>query len=142
MSPNSKLCAALTDSCTLAANNPKYNDYFKRLNSLHAMLTPDQLVHSDLAKAGFYCVRNEDIVACFQCGVRIGDWENGDDPLKEHNKLSPRCTYANLLSKVHDFRCMQCFENPSPAVFLPCRHMWRALDSVINSNVPQEMQQD
>lgn len=50
-----------------------------------------------LSKAGFfYCPSqaNPDNVACFLCHKFIGDWEDGDDPLIEHLKLSPDCGWA------------------------------------------------
>jgi len=39
---------------------------------------------NQLAAAGFYFTNQSDIVHCVFCGVEIGYWTEGDDPLKEH----------------------------------------------------------
>ena len=36
-----------------------------------------------------------DSVKCFHCGQSISQWEREDDPLEEHQKFSPNCTFVN-----------------------------------------------
>jgi len=49
------------------------------------------LSKNTLAENGFYYKGEEDHVICIFCGVEIGFWEEGDDPVSEHKKYSPNC---------------------------------------------------
>ncbi|KAH6659026.1 hypothetical protein BKA67DRAFT_685634 [Truncatella angustata] len=52
---------------------------------------------TDLARAGFYFDPTPDYpdnAVCFLCHKMIGGWEDGDDPLQEHLRLSPHCGWA------------------------------------------------
>lgn len=58
----------------------------------------DLIVNRDeLARYGFYHIHPyiADLVECFDCGVRVGLWEKGDDVGKEHLKWSPHCKFIN-----------------------------------------------
>ena len=46
---------------------------------------------ADLAKAGFYSLKNLDKCRCAFCHTTVGDWIEGDQPMKEHAKLCPNC---------------------------------------------------
>ncbi|CAG8747570.1 11895_t:CDS:2, partial [Acaulospora colombiana] len=49
-----------------------------------------------MAKAGFICassIHNPDNVMCVYCDVSLGDWEQKDDPMKEHRKRFPSCPF-------------------------------------------------
>ncbi|PIK61630.1 Xiap protein [Apostichopus japonicus] len=50
-----------------------------------------------LAKAGFFKSGEKDEVTCFYCGVGLGYWEPGDDPLEEHGKGNSSCKWLKLL---------------------------------------------
>ncbi|GAB5566937.1 baculoviral IAP repeat-containing protein 1 [Prionailurus iriomotensis] len=45
----------------------------------------------DLSAAGFVFTGKRDTVQCFSCGGCLGNWEEGDDPWKEHAKWFPTC---------------------------------------------------
>ena len=45
----------------------------------------------NLAVCGFYFLRPPDIVKCAFSGVELGEWESGDNPMKEHKRWSPYC---------------------------------------------------
>lgn len=45
----------------------------------------------ELARLGFYYFKKIDYVRCVFCGVNIGEFEDGDTPLREHQKWSPNC---------------------------------------------------
>lgn len=50
-----------------------------------------------LARAGFYFDATPDYpdnAVCFLCHKMVGGWEDGDDPLDEHLRLSPYCGWA------------------------------------------------
>lgn len=52
---------------------------------------------TSLARAGFYYVRQEDLVRCAFCGIEIGKWEEGDDAMADHRKWSPDCDFVRRL---------------------------------------------
>lgn len=50
---------------------------------------------TSFVSAGFYSIKEEDKVACFECGLTVGQWKPDDDPLGVHKRLSPRCKFIN-----------------------------------------------
>ncbi|NXL52427.1 BIRC1 protein, partial [Podilymbus podiceps] len=46
-----------------------------------------------LAKAGFFFTGKKDTVQCFACDGCLGNWEDGDDPWREHAKWFPECKF-------------------------------------------------
>ncbi|CAG7721366.1 unnamed protein product [Allacma fusca] len=52
---------------------------------------------SELAKAGLFSMRSSDKVQCAFCKGVIGEWEEGDVPMKEHKRHYPRCPFVNKL---------------------------------------------
>lgn len=48
---------------------------------------------NDMSAAGFYFTDREDVVRCAFCGVEVGRWEQGDDPLRDHQRWSPSCGF-------------------------------------------------
>lgn len=46
-----------------------------------------------LARAGFIYTNRDDIVICPRCGVEGFRWKDGDDPLADHLKWSPTCSF-------------------------------------------------
>ncbi|XP_008837080.1 baculoviral IAP repeat-containing protein 1a-like [Nannospalax galili] len=46
-----------------------------------------------LSVAGFVFTGKRDTVQCFSCGGCLGNWEEGDDPWKEHAKWFPKCEF-------------------------------------------------
>lgn len=46
-----------------------------------------------LAAAGFYFTGEADIVKCFDCGISIYKWLEGDDPMVDHERESPTCRF-------------------------------------------------
>lgn len=55
------------------------------------------LCPSIMAAAGFYFLKREDIVRCAFCGVEIGHWVTGDNPLHDHERWSPSCGFVRKL---------------------------------------------
>ncbi|XP_029430356.1 baculoviral IAP repeat-containing protein 1 [Rhinatrema bivittatum] len=49
-----------------------------------------------LAAAGFFFTGVKDTVQCFSCGGCLGNWEEGDDPWKEHAKWFPECEFLKI----------------------------------------------
>ncbi|XP_038177307.1 baculoviral IAP repeat-containing protein 1 isoform X2 [Arvicola amphibius] len=46
-----------------------------------------------LSAAGFVFTGKRDNVQCFSCAGCLGNWEEGDDPWKEHAKWFPKCEF-------------------------------------------------
>nr|XP_009942231.1 PREDICTED: baculoviral IAP repeat-containing protein 1 [Opisthocomus hoazin] len=72
----------------------KYSTEDKRLQSFdgwpfYASGTKPDL----LARAGFFFTGKKDTVQCFACGGCLGNWEDGDDPWREHAKWFPECEF-------------------------------------------------
>lgn len=75
------------------AAHPSYATRESRLESfsswpLHIKLRPEIL-----SDAGFYYTGKGDKTVCFQCGGGLKDWEENDDPWKEHARYFSKCTY-------------------------------------------------
>jgi E3 ubiquitin-protein ligase XIAP len=51
-----------------------------------------------LALYGFFLSKSPDIVECVFCRVRIGNWDLGDNVLREHLRWSPSCPLLNRLA--------------------------------------------
>lgn len=50
-----------------------------------------------MAKAGFFHMGTGDLVRCFVCRVKLGDWDpEQDDPWKKHIEYSPDCLFAKF----------------------------------------------
>ncbi|ETS82819.1 hypothetical protein PFICI_04695 [Pestalotiopsis fici W106-1] len=63
-----------------------------------ALTWPHKGIDADsLARAGFYfnpAPDYPDNTVCFLCHKMVGGWEDGDDPIVEHLRLSPNCGWA------------------------------------------------
>ncbi|XP_008552293.3 baculoviral IAP repeat-containing protein 7-B-like [Microplitis demolitor] len=51
----------------------------------------------DLAAAGFFYIGVGDQVTCYECAVRIGRWEEGEDPVASHRRWQPNCRFVQTL---------------------------------------------
>ncbi|XP_053392201.1 uncharacterized protein LOC128554892 isoform X2 [Mercenaria mercenaria] len=77
---------------TRPARHPDYIDYSKRLRS-YARWTRSTPGPICLCDAGFFFTDQGDLVRCFQCGIGLKDFSEGDDPLLEHVRYSGDCLY-------------------------------------------------
>ncbi|GLV43985.1 Death-associated inhibitor of apoptosis 1 [Carabus blaptoides fortunei] len=69
----------------------------------------------DLAKAGFYSTHYEDAVRCAFCNVEICRWEEGDDPMADHQRWANNCPF------VRGMNVGNIPMDPNDKVELPCR---------------------
>ncbi|CAF3808094.1 unnamed protein product [Rotaria sordida] len=51
----------------------------------------------DLVRAGFFYTGTKTIVTCFYCNGSLQSWRPNDNPLIEHARQCPNCTYARQL---------------------------------------------
>ncbi|XP_039591508.1 baculoviral IAP repeat-containing protein 7 isoform X2 [Polypterus senegalus] len=72
---------------------PEMEEEGSRLSSYHNW-PPSASVHPQLlARAGFFYTGHSDNVKCFYCDGGLRNWEEGDDPWREHAKWFPRCEF-------------------------------------------------
>ena len=59
-----------------------------------------------MAEAGFYYSGgvDGDAVTCFMCAKDLDGWEEGDDPMAEHEKHAPACPWMNLQLEENRFK--------------------------------------
>ncbi|KAI8792350.1 baculoviral IAP repeat-containing protein 7 [Biomphalaria glabrata] len=97
-SENQTVCAP-----SLKVLPPAYQDfvlYIQRLESYTKL--NHKLIHSlrYLAQAGFFYGGYDDCVRCFQCGLGLRSWKEGDNIYEQHQKYKPSCQY--LVSQLKD----------------------------------------
>ena len=102
-----------------------------------------------LSAAGFTYTNEDDIVNCKTCGVKVKNWDEGDDPYVDHIKFNPNCQFVKdtngkpyieqLKWKIawmsYEKLCKCCKKNPSSAVLLPCHHATACIDCARQENV-------
>ena len=52
---------------------------------------------NQLAAAGFFFTNRGDVVRCAFCEVEVGQWVEGDDAFKDHQRWSPSCAFVKKL---------------------------------------------
>ncbi|XP_046670435.1 death-associated inhibitor of apoptosis 1 isoform X2 [Homalodisca vitripennis] len=77
-------------------DTPRFNYERERLKSFEGWPVPF-LSSSAMAAAGFYFLKREDVVRCAFCGVEVGCWVEGDDPMQDHERWSPSCRFVRKL---------------------------------------------
>ena len=68
-----------------------------------------------LTAAGFYYTGQDDNLKCFECGIKICQWVEGDDVMFEHQRWSPRCGF------IHGIDCGNVPIGVDPSTVLPPR---------------------
>ncbi|KYO48625.1 baculoviral IAP repeat-containing protein 1 isoform B [Alligator mississippiensis] len=66
---------------------------FQKLENLSLSSNHNVTEAAALSSAGFFFTGEKDKVQCFACGGCLGNWEEGDDPWKEHAKWFPECEF-------------------------------------------------
>ena len=82
-------------------NNPEWERH--PINKL-----PDSspLRPASIARAGFFYTGTVDNVMCFWCGLGLNNWEPSDDPVNEHVRFTPRCTWLLRLLGRHRVKAL------------------------------------
>ncbi|XP_041424627.1 baculoviral IAP repeat-containing protein 1b isoform X1 [Xenopus laevis] len=62
-----------------------------------------------LARAGFFYKGQRDTVQCFYCAGCLGNWDENDDPWKQHAELFPECEFLKSFTNLDpiDYVLMQ-----------------------------------
>ncbi|XP_061177295.1 baculoviral IAP repeat-containing protein 8-like [Saccostrea echinata] len=76
----------------LPAKHFEYRDLQARIQTFASW--PINVQAKKLAEAGFFSIKVEDSVRCFQCGVGLRNWDPEDDPWVEHARWRPSCPFV------------------------------------------------
>ncbi|XP_065225489.1 baculoviral IAP repeat-containing protein 2-like [Planococcus citri] len=76
----------------------RYKNEEARLQSFMAWPIPSGIDGHRLAKAGFYWLQELRKVRCAFCGLDNPHWDSSVDPIIEHRRHSPNCSFLNNLS--------------------------------------------
>jgi len=92
-----------------------YKKYENRLESFSRWPNESPDFIKELAEAGFYFSSEPDVVKCFSCGVKIGGWHDGDNPLERHEEKNEECRHLadRALQKVQLQNCLNNSDDPS-----------------------------
>ncbi|CAF4059475.1 unnamed protein product [Rotaria magnacalcarata] len=77
--------------------NPTYSEISKRHASYATWPIEDLPSVDALVRAGFFYTGTKTIVTCFYCNGSLQDCGSNDNPLIEHARWFPQCTYARQL---------------------------------------------
>jgi hypothetical protein len=91
-----------------ASKNPQFPAYISNDNRFKSFInwTKKTQTIADMVNAGFMYTNDRDKVQCFQCGVKIVDWEPNDIPLDDHKKHSEKCEYMAYMENISILRNM------------------------------------
>ena len=65
-----------------------------RLATFASWPTDIAVTKQSLEAAGFYYLQHDDNFKCAYCSLELIDWKKGDDPMKNHERWSPRCPFV------------------------------------------------
>ncbi|XP_076245581.1 baculoviral IAP repeat-containing protein 8 isoform X2 [Calliopsis andreniformis] len=77
-------------------DNCDYHFETARLQSFENWPVP-YIEPEKLAANGFYYTGENDKVRCFECLLEINQWVEGDNPMVDHQRWSPRCRFIRKL---------------------------------------------
>ncbi|OCU02363.1 hypothetical protein XELAEV_18008126mg [Xenopus laevis] len=75
-----------------------------RLNSFKKWPFYARIKPLELSSAGFFFTGTRDTVQCFSCKGCLGNWEENDDPWKEHTKWFPECLFLRSNKSLDDIK--------------------------------------
>ena len=104
----------------------------------------------EMSKAGFLYTGISDLVFCFKCGIQLWQWCKNDNPMVQHQRMSPLCPFVistnnkktkkkkrkkdeaiselldTLRTENHTLReekkCLICLTYERSKTFIPCGH--------------------
>lgn len=83
-------------SATIDSSNvPEWDlaDLENRIRTFTGRWKINFITAEQMAKAGFYYVGPADRVRCMYCSKELDSWEPTDNPVTEHKRASPLCTF-------------------------------------------------
>ena len=95
----SNLYEQLVSPVAKGSGRRDFSRFSRRLDSFREYDTSLPVSKYPLADAGFFLVKQPDFTECFACGIVLNAWEEGDEPMKEHKRLAPNCSYVKTVEK-------------------------------------------
>ena len=86
------------DSQIIKVQDVQMKDFNVRLKSFLKWPQCFSINGSQLAGAGFYFVGPGDRVKCAYCQKKVKHWEQDDDPMSEHQRISPDCSFVKMFA--------------------------------------------
>ncbi|CAF3583567.1 unnamed protein product [Rotaria sp. Silwood1] len=80
-----------------ASCNPAYSEIPKRHASFVTWPNENLPLVDDLVRAGFFYTGTNNIVTCFYCNGSLQNWSSNDNPMIEHARWFPHCSYAKQI---------------------------------------------
>ncbi|XP_060603125.1 uncharacterized protein LOC132756147 [Ruditapes philippinarum] len=81
----------------------------------------------EFIRAGFYYSSYQDVVICYRCGYRRGNWQVTDNPNDIHRQFSPTCVQQSTVNiQINDmFQFLREYlrQNPTGPTYLPASSM-------------------
>jgi hypothetical protein len=106
---------------------------------------------STMSQAGFFYyprTKEDDTAYCYQCGLGLDGWEEGDDPLHEHSRRRPTCPAIlkkEMMEPAAYQRILGCSTLPyikeipvDPKEKKASKEIKEALEQKISSNIEKE----
>ncbi|CAF1642756.1 unnamed protein product [Adineta ricciae] len=78
--------------------HPEYMSLVDRKASFQTWIAESMPSVDDLVKSGFFYTGQQNIVRCFHCDGSLEKWGANDNPLIEHVRWFPCCSYAKQLA--------------------------------------------
>ena len=73
----------------------KFPFYMNQIVRYQSFLLHQHIIEPKLlSTSGFFCLRSQDMVQCFSCGIILDMWNVEDIPDVEHLRYSPNCEYV------------------------------------------------
>ena len=76
-----------------SAQDVTYEKCEERLGTFNIWPKESPALIKELVDAGFFYSGTADLVTCFACGIKIGEWHEGDNPLEKHERENIECSY-------------------------------------------------
>ncbi|XP_076660123.1 death-associated inhibitor of apoptosis 1-like [Halictus rubicundus] len=90
--------SSTTHSLNDEVDNIDYRFEQARLQSFENWPVPYIIEPKRLTAAGFYYTGEGDKVRCFECNVKICPWEEGDNPMVDHQRWWARCRFIRKIN--------------------------------------------
>lgn len=95
--PISKAFNCVEIVLTKTSCHPEYAEIRAREKSFNNWFNRSSPATDDMARAGFFYTDKEDTVTCFYCNGSLRHWRANDNPMVEHARWFPKCSYARQL---------------------------------------------
>lgn len=91
---------------------------------------------AELAKSGYFCTGQGNIIKCFHCGTSITNLSPTDDVNQLHALIYDKCEYLQLYSgkeeTIQHLFCNICMTDKPSVLFLPCKHVASCINCSVN----------